>query len=160
MQAELAVHGAQSPVVTLQKGVLPEQWLFWVHDWQRFVAALQFGLTPEQWPFMVHWTQRPAAQPGVVGLLAKQASSVVHAAHAPSTQVGLVGSRVQSPEVAHSTQAPARVPASMQRLFGAPQSLSLVHPRQLPAVVLHTGVMPAQWELPVHWTQVPVANRQ
>ena len=160
MQAAAVVQPAQVPVVVLQNGVLPEQWLFWVQDWHKFVAVLQLGFAPEQWAGIVHWTQRPLAQPGVAALLAMQRASVAQAAQEPSTQIGFAGSTVQSAEAVHSTQAPIRVPVRAQRRLGDPQSLSPVQARHRPGVRSQTGVMPAQCELAVHWTQVLFANRQ
>jgi hypothetical protein len=155
------VQARQIPWAVLQKGVPPEQCEFWVHDWQRWVVVLHLGLVPMQWRSLVHWTHAPWKQPGVLVLLVAQAASLAQATQAPSAlQIGLAGSWVQSAEVAHSTQAPVRVPLRAQRRVGALHSPSAPQARQRPAARSHTGVVPEQWVLAVHCTQLLVARRQ
>jgi hypothetical protein len=59
MHSASPLQARQTPWLVLQKGLLPEQCEFCVHDWQRCVAVLHLGLVPMQWPSLVHWTQLP-----------------------------------------------------------------------------------------------------
>jgi hypothetical protein len=97
----------------------------------------------------------------VAAFLAAQAASLGQVVHAPSApQIGLAGSSVQSAEVAHSTQAPARVPLRAQCRVGELHSPSALQGRQRPAATSHTGVVPEQWLLAVHCTQALTVNLQ